>query len=484
MTLVTLDAKTLEDKKTTNSTTRIASIQEKIDSLTTDVPSYYKSVFTKMALSNLSNAEILCEFITFEYNTQNVKQNTKLTHIKIICIFNKYLNYKDFDKMTKDDNIKYLNSIRKPESIDPTHKSIGTYNARQMILSKFFRWLYNVYLNKNNGDGNYIDSKNWITPSCMLGIKQLPRKEKSPFKPSDIWTEEDNALFLKYCPESRDRCYHAMACDTGARPHELLSLRISDISFKIASTGIQYAEVHIKESKTRPRTVPLIFSIPYVKDWINSHPQVNNPNAFLFISLADSNFGEKFSVNSLYKTYTRVYQKRYFTKLVGNDSTIPEADKSFIRNLLTKPWTPYILRHSSLTAKSMILKESTLRAYAGWTSSSKMTDVYIHYFGNESTKSLLEAYGIEKQNHEKQKNILKTRNCPNCSEPNKPESKFCSSCKMVLEYNSYQETLEEQKRKEDRINYLEMEMQSIKHGQQEILTLLRNPEKLLSVLTK
>ena len=39
----------------------------------------------------------------------------------------------------------------------------------------------------------------------MQGIKQFPRKEKSAYKPSDIWTDEDHALFLKYCPEKRDK---------------------------------------------------------------------------------------------------------------------------------------------------------------------------------------------------------------------------------------------------------------------------------------
>ncbi len=229
----------------------------------------------------------------------------------------------------------------------------------------------------------------------MQGIKQLSRKETSPYKSSDIWTNEDHALFLKYCPEKRDKCYHAMANDTSCRPHELLSLKLKDIKFKISSTGIQYAEIHILKSKTKPRTLPLIFSIPYIKDWINSHPLANNPDAFLFISLADSNFGERLSENALYKLYTQNYKKRYFPKLVNEDSSIPEAEKSYIRNLLTKPWTSYIQRHSALTAKSLILKEHTLRDYAGWSMSSKMPQVYIHYFGNESSKSLLEAYGIE-----------------------------------------------------------------------------------------
>ena len=112
---------------------------------------------------------------------------------------------------------------------------------------------------------NESDHEKWIPPLYIQGIKQLSRQEKSPYKPSDILTDEDHALFLKYCPEKIDKCYHAIANDTSCRPHELLSLKIKDIKFKISSTSIQYSEVHVLTSKTKPRTLPLIFSISYVK---------------------------------------------------------------------------------------------------------------------------------------------------------------------------------------------------------------------------
>ena len=54
----------------------------------------------------------------------------------------------------------------------------------------------------------------------MKGVRRLPRKEKSCYKPSDLWTIEEHAIFLKYCPSKRDKAFHAMANDTSARPHE------------------------------------------------------------------------------------------------------------------------------------------------------------------------------------------------------------------------------------------------------------------------
>ena len=79
---------------------------------------------------------------------------------------------------------------------------------------------------------------------------------------------------------------------------------------------------------------------------------------------------------------------------------------------------------------------------------SRMPSVYLHYLGNESSKSLLEAYGIEKYN-QKEIEILKTKSCPNCREENKPDSKFCTKCRMVLTNDAYKETIDDKKQKDD-----------------------------------
>jgi predicted nucleic acid-binding Zn ribbon protein len=125
---------------------------------------------------------------------------------------------------------------------------------------------------------------------------------------------------------------------------------------------------------------------------------------------------------------------------------LPE-DKQKIRELLKKPWNSYIRRHSALTEKSTILKEHVLRQHAGWSGSSQMHLKYLHYFGNESNESLLEAYGIVSGGQ--QIDQLRPKQCPNCSEPNKPDSKFCAKCRMVLSYDAYEGTVDNKQEKED-----------------------------------
>ena len=61
-----------------------------------------------------------------------------------------------------------------------------------------------------------------------------------------------------------------MEVDTGARPHELLNLRIKDVEF-VEEGGSRYAKI-VVDGKTGERSLALIDSIPYVTQWISNHP--------------------------------------------------------------------------------------------------------------------------------------------------------------------------------------------------------------------
>ena len=124
--------------------------------------------------------------------------------------------------MIRTDIVSFLENFRKTEEADPMHKWIGTYNIFRIHLIRFFKWLY--YPD--------IESRSRPKPSQLENIPKLKRKEKSIYKPSDLWTQQDDLLFLKYCPSKRDRCYHAISRDLSCRPHEILKLKIRDLSFK------------------------------------------------------------------------------------------------------------------------------------------------------------------------------------------------------------------------------------------------------------
>jgi integrase/recombinase XerD len=408
------------------------------EGLQPSVSNYFKAI-------GITNGTILADYVITTRSESNVSDTYRREVIKDLFTLSKFFEHeKSFKYMSRDDLLSYLGSLRKPEPLDPLHKWIGTYNLRLAIFQSFFKWLYHPDTKKNERP----------KPSILHNICNLKRKEVSVYKPTDLWTAEDDLLFLKYCPSKRIKLYHVLASDSSCRPHELVNLRIKDIVFNVTSDGKQYAEVLVN-GKTGNRPIPLFNSVPYLKDWLsNGHPQPSNPNAFLFCGERRSrSFLKPLRPNAVLQIYKYSYRQVIFPKLLKNPTVSPE-DKQKIRDLLQKPWNPYIRRHSALTQKSTILKEHVLRQHAGWSGRSQMHLKYLHYFGNESSESLLEAYGIIPKDQQSV-DVLRPKQCPNCNEPNKPDSKFCAKCRMVLTYDAYNETLEKQQEKESEVQKLQ-----------------------------
>jgi integrase len=402
---------------------------------------------------------IVEQYIEARITELNIAPSTQKVTAETLNRFSRNVN-KNFQNITQHDIITYLNSLRKSEIIDPNHKWIGTYNHTLMLISAFFKWFY--YPKMEPGGRS--------TPDILLNVKQYKRKEKSTYKPSDLWTQDDDILFLKYCSSKRDRCYHTVSRDLSCRPDELLKLKIKDVVFKIAENGQQYAEI-VLNGKTGTRPIPLINSIPYVKDWLDSHPLGRQPNAYLICS--EKRFTRRLSRGGLYHMYKR-YRTKLFPSLL-EDPLLDSNEKAKIQDLLKKPWNPYIRRHSALTEKSKILNESILKQHAGWTLNSNMHNRYTYYFGNESSESLLQAYGVidgNKQEIDK----LKPKICPNCREANKIDSKFCSNvrCRMILTLDAYTSATEENQKNQSRIDNLENEVYQNRAVIKKVITHLTN----------
>src|SRR6266496_1092018 len=418
---------------TTNTITP-TDMERKIEAATEGLPLKCFTFLHRMLKlpGNKEHVLTICDYISSLKSEINPSDYYRRDVIILLCNFLIFFeNDKSFNDITREDLLSFLDSFRKIESVDPLHKWIGTYNLYRIHLMRFFKWLYSPN----------IEYKQRPKPSLIENIHQLKRKEKSIYKPTDLWTPEDDSLFLKYCPNARDRCYHAMSRDSACRPHELLKLRIRDVVLKLTPDKKQYAEILVN-GKTGTRHIPLIDSIPYIEDWISQHPQAGNPNSILLCGLGKS-LNRVIHVRSLHRIYED-YRDKFYPKLLDSPNVLPE-DKQKVRELLKKPWNPYIRRHSSLTEKSTILKEHTLRQFAGWSPASNMHLKYIHYFGNESNDSILEAYGMISKD-KKISDSLRPKQCPNCSEPNKPDSRFCAKCRMVSTYDAYSETLESEQK--------------------------------------
>jgi integrase len=407
----------------------------KLDLVTAGARSYVREhMLTKITPVNCQL--IISYILAMQTESSTLSTAYRITIVSKLVHLAEFHHPKSFRDMTRDDITLFLDRLRKSEAADPLHKWKGSYNHDLTLLIRFFKWLY------------YPDKparQRIKKPDVIKNIAQQNRREITTYKPTDLWTEADDLLFCKYCPSKRDRAYHMVARDTAIRPGGLLNLKIKDIVWK-NTDSYQVGEITTRD-KTGVNTLPLIQSVPWLKDWLaNGHPFPLVPDAIVFCGSGKKNTGRKLQKGTLNVIYNN-YQKVIFPRL-SQDPSVPPEDKARIEELIkTRKWTPYTRRHTAITEKSQTLSTPMLHQYAGWTPGSKMSAKYIHYFGNEVSNKLLEAAGIkpESGSENNKKGILKPKVCDNCKTANKPDAKICSNgkCRMILSYDAYLEKEQE-----------------------------------------
>jgi hypothetical protein len=177
---------------TTTTTTLDNITNKKIENVTEGLPrSCYNCLSNRVlpGLTGKQNVLTICDYISSMRSEINASNNYRKDIMVLLCNLSIFFkNAKLFKEITREDLLLFLDSHRKIESVDPLHKWIGTYNTYRMQLMRFFKWLYLPD----------IEPARRPKPSVIENIPQLKRKEKSTYKPTDIWTAEDDSLFLKY----------------------------------------------------------------------------------------------------------------------------------------------------------------------------------------------------------------------------------------------------------------------------------------------
>lgn len=280
------------------------------------------------------------------------------------------------------------------------------------------------------------------------------------YRPSDMFSEEDVKLMIDACTTPRDKFIIASLYDGAFRPHELLKMRIGDVTFHD-----QYCQVTVPEdTKTGTRTLPIIGAFAYIRDWLNCHPLKHDQEAYLCIR-------------------NRGVFRRDFTRKngrAGNDAKIdyhfrPNMDyvtlwfmfkqlQKRVGHIVKKRyWYPYMLRHSRLTVLANVLTDQQLKKFSGWAPDSNMPSVYIHLSGKELDEPLLLQHGLIKAEN-RSRPILTAKDCPRCNHLNQITNKFCDKCSMVLSPEGYEEIRKKEEERENRIKRLEEKQEAMNIG--------------------
>jgi hypothetical protein len=113
--------------------------ERKIENAATGLKPACKKILKRVSKTN---AVIVADYITSMQTEMNRSDDYKKAIIMLLCKFSQINKDKTFKQMTRQDVISFLDRLRKPETADPLHKWIGTYNLYGIYLLRFFKWLY------------------------------------------------------------------------------------------------------------------------------------------------------------------------------------------------------------------------------------------------------------------------------------------------------------------------------------------------------
>jgi integrase len=280
---------------------------------------------------NPRNKEIILRFISDCKIGKTIKTKAKkkireprlIKYLYMLKALSKWLN-KPFDEVHQEEMEKLVlgieeNVFKKKE----TNYSEETKLDYKKVLKKFYKW---------------------------LGRSELLEFVDMSFQKKDVpaITREEMEKLVNSTPESILKATIIVLFDGGARAEEFLNLRIKDLTKKKYDNDNDCYWINIRHSKTFARNIPLPLSTRYLSEWLDEHPQKNDPEAQLF----------PFSYNVLRQKVSRLSLK-----------------------VLKKRVWLHMLRHSSATYWAPRMNRYQLCAKYGWAFSSDMPDRYIERKG-------------------------------------------------------------------------------------------------------
>lgn len=329
-----------------------------------------KQVIDSPILSEFNKTKIL-EYVKYCY-AKGLSTPRIVKYMHTLRLVLSWLN-KNASDITSDD---ILNLCVK---INQTDRSEWTKRDYKTLSRAFLEWMgYNKELE-------------------LIKIGKGPRCTKIP---EELLTEHELLNMLYSADNKRDRAFIACLYESGGRIGEIAGIRIKHVQFD------RYGAVLTVDGKTGMRPISIIFSAPYLEDWIASHPLMNNSDAPVWVCHDSTNRLNYPAIAKMLKTVAK-------------------------RAGVKKRIHPHLFRHSRSTFLANHLTELQMDEYLGWVPGSNMPKTYVHLTQKNVKKALLELYGLSFPENEKP--LLVPIVCTNCGKINGPTFDSCIRCGAGLQ---------------------------------------------------
>jgi len=305
-------------------------------------------------------------------------QKTRRNYIRLMLQFAKETG-KPFDKISKDDIDTFI-----------VKRNGNTLEQYKLDIKAFFTWFGKLEL--------------------VSHLKHLKQAEK--LTPQMMWTEEEYLSLLNLVDpttKERDQCILMLLWDLGAEKSVIENLKIKDIYE--ADGKLMIKVTGKKRRQIKEFVMEAIYSAPYIRRWLNVHPNGSDIESPFFCQLENRSFGKQIHDQFVWR----------LVRKVGKRSNVK------------KRLYPYLIRHSRATdlAKKGITGDTL--AYRMRHSNLQIQQRYKHLHNEVHENRIYEAdTGIKRTDMKTTKRPLMQVSCPKCSELNDPINLYCKSCEFIL----------------------------------------------------
>lgn len=311
----------------------------------------------------------------------NISSGRILKYIYTLRELSAMLN-KSFVQSTKDDMIELVGKINASSYAQNTKCDF------KKILKRFYKWI--------NGDEISPETTRWI---------KTGRDKEQTLKPEEILTPDEIKAIANNMSNQMLKSLVLTLFASGARIGEILPAKIKQFAFD--DKGIIF---NIVEGKTGARRVRIDapFYNYYINEllvWLQSHPDKNNPEAYIW----------------------QGYKGNFVVYKTVRENLFLAAKKAGI----TKPINPHAFRHASATFDSSLPAEVKKAKY-GW-KTMDMINVYTSLSGKQIDEEILRFRGVDINDKDEMGRII-SKPCKKCGHNNQLSEHLCTKCNYPLDY--------------------------------------------------
>ncbi|GEM_PF-3224193 len=302
---------------------------------------------------------------------------------------------KPYEKATQQDLInfiKWLADNTAPRTVSNWKVSIRT----------FYKWMHGV-------------TKPHEFPKIVDHELLKPERVITTMKPNDLLTRDEVMEMVNACFEPRSKSIIMCLYEGGLRAGELISANVDSVAFD--QYGCKFL---VEESKTKQRQVRLVEAAPFLKQWVNIHPDKSNPKAPLFCGLS-AYAGKRLLPQGINWVVLRVAKRAGIKKHVH----------------------AHLLRHCAVTNLQRQGFDIVLNAKRHGITTDTLQKVYLHYDDRDVDNAFIKLNGgksdvdlaTEREENEK----LAPKKCVACGQINPFEAQYCEHCKRPVDLRIFLE---------------------------------------------